>query len=166
MPTTASDLFVTRISTSDDVIEQLVPFLNIQLANATTAQLQIKFAHWNVKGEGFFPAHKLFDEIYELVQEQTDDIGERITALGGVAEGLPEQVAKATDLPEYGSGPKELVQTHMESMADLVGFLSNEYRTGIALSGKLGDLVTQDLFLKMAGELDRKLYFLEAHLRP
>jgi len=161
-----SDLFVTRISTSDEVIGQVVPFLNIQLANTTVAQLQIKFAHWNVKGEGFFPAHKLFDEIYELVVEQTDDIGERITALGGIAEGLLTQVEKLSTLPQYGSGPSQLVQAHIESMADLVGHLGNEYRKGIALCGKVGDLVTQDLFLKLAGDIDRKLYFLEAHLRP
>ena len=41
--------------------------LNLRLADAIDLQMQLKQAHWNVKGPNFIGLHKLFDEVYQAV---------------------------------------------------------------------------------------------------
>lgn len=172
-----SDLFVTRINIPEPVIDDLVGNLNVQLANFTAAQILIKYAHWNVKGTGFFPAHKLFDKIYDGVVDATDRIGERITALGGIAKSMIGNIYEDNTLADYTANANSSVQEHIEAVANVVGELGNNLRT---LAGNVNangsenpieetskrDLVTQNMLLDITEELDKFLYFLEAHLRP
>src|SRR5213594_2145149 len=91
--------------TLNDILEstrgQVIDLLNQRLADAIDLQLQSKQAHWNVKGPQFIALHKLFDEIYDAVQEYVDLLAERVVQLGGVAEGTGAVVAERSELPEY-----------------------------------------------------------------
>jgi starvation-inducible DNA-binding protein len=74
--------------------------LNFRLASAIDLQLQMKQAHWNVKGPSFIGLHKLFDEIDEAIEEYVDMIAERIVQLGGIAEGTVRISAVRSRLTE------------------------------------------------------------------
>jgi len=71
-----------------------------RLADSTDLRTQVKWAHWNVKGLHFIQLHELFDAIASHLEEQTDSIAERITTLGGVANGTAREVASKSDLKE------------------------------------------------------------------
>ena len=146
--------------------EVAIDCLNEYLANTIYAQLAAKFAHWNVKGTGFHPAHLLFDQVYDFYEESVDKIGERITALGGTAEGLLHDVMMTCDV-SYDAGPDDKVEQHMKAMADLLGRVVNGYREGIETVRveDVNDQTTQDLFIELCREGDKLLYFLEAELR-
>src|ERR1035437_4055932 len=73
---------------------ELTALLNQRLASAVDLQLQMKQAHWNVKGPSFIGLHELFDKVAEAVENYVDQIAERIVQLGGIAEG-PVRVAAA-----------------------------------------------------------------------
>src|SRR3954465_3087018 len=75
--------------------------LNQRLAEAVDLQLQMKQAHWNVKGPHFIGLHKLFDKIDEAVESYVDLIAERIVQLGGIAEGTVRVSAARSRLEEY-----------------------------------------------------------------
>src|ERR1039458_3882759 len=66
---------------------QLNALMNQRLASAVDLQLQMKQAHWNVKGPNFIGLHELFDKVNEAVESYVDMIAERIVQLGGIAEG-------------------------------------------------------------------------------
>jgi starvation-inducible DNA-binding protein len=159
------DLYPTRINIPDENIHNIVDKLNIDLANTMRAQMVIKFAHWNVKGDGFYPTHKLFDEIYEFMADTSDTIAERITALGGIAYGLPEQVETNNSGFIYPTSPSVRCRDHINAMADYISDIANSLREGIKVSGSNGDLVTQDVYIELTRGLDKFLYFLEASLR-
>lgn len=158
--------FSTVIDVNSDLIDDILGELNEKLATNILAQLVVKFAHWNVKGDGFFPTHKLFDKIYEEVVEAVDRIGERITALGGIAQGMPEQAINLSRLPGYGADAMDTVQAHIQAMTDLMGFLANDLRS-FARSELLmkNDLVTQNMILDIVEGYDKHIYFLEGALR-
>src|SRR5262245_7081625 len=80
---------------------ELIPLMNQRLADALDLQLQMKQAHWNVKGPEFIALHKLFDKIHESVESYVDLIAERLVQLGGVAEGTARIVAEHSRLDEY-----------------------------------------------------------------
>jgi starvation-inducible DNA-binding protein len=83
--------------------EAMVALLNQQLADAADLGLQIKHAHWNVKGPQFFSLHQLFDELAEDLEDHIDDIAERTVELGGIAAGTLQQVAATSRLAPYPS---------------------------------------------------------------
>jgi len=80
-------MYKTKIDLSEKTRRNVIAILNDRLADAIDLQSQVKQAHWNVKGPNFIALHELFDKISDLVLEQIDTIAERVTSLGGTAEG-------------------------------------------------------------------------------
>lgn len=152
----------TRINLTDEVRTTACETLNVSLANTLFGVLSSKFSHWNVKGAGFFPAHKLFDKVYKFYSRAADTLGERITALGGDAQGLLFDIQTNSNL-SYDVEATDNVHEHMVAMADLLGQIANGYRAGIVEAG--ADAATQDVFIQLTREADSFLYFLEADLR-
>lgn len=153
----------TSIDVPSEVRASCIDALNICLANTLYAVLASKFAHWNVKGPGFYPTHLLFDQIYEFYSDAADSIGERITALGGNAEGLLSDVATTSNII-YDGEATDQVQEHIKSMASMLGQIANEYRSLIDDGELSSDRATQDLLITLTREADKQLYFLEAAL--
>ena len=91
----------TKIDISKDTREQMIELLNARLADSIDLQSQTKQAHWNVKGMSFIALHELFDQVYEGVVGYTDTIAERVTSLGGTAEGTVRVSAQKSTLDQY-----------------------------------------------------------------
>ena len=91
--------------TENDIAEkrrsELNVLMNQRLASAVDLQMQMKQAHWNVKGPSFIGLHELFDEVDEAVESYVDLIAERIVQLGGIAEGTARVRRVRTRLAEY-----------------------------------------------------------------
>jgi starvation-inducible DNA-binding protein len=138
--------------------------LNERLADLIDLHLQTKQAHWNVKGPNFIALHKLFDEVADEVEEHVDDVAERITALGGTAEGTVGAVAKRTQLPAY---PVTISagRDHVEAFSTALATVAKAVRAAIDKSAELGDADTADLFTGISRDIDKKLWFVEAHLQ-
>lgn len=157
-------LFVTRNDLPESTRKQIVDWVNQLLAETFDLRSQCKQAHWNVKGPHFIALHKLFDELTESLDEPIDDLAERVTALGGTALGTVRMAASASRLPEY---PTEVDSdlTHVHLLADRFAALAKSMRSAIDESDKLGDKDTADLCTGISRDLDKHLWFLEAHLQ-
>lgn len=79
--------------------------LQQSLVDLIALSLQGKQAHWNIQGENFRSLHLQLDEIIDEVRNAYDEVAERLVAIGGVADGREETVAKTTILEpmEYGA---------------------------------------------------------------
>ena len=137
----------TRIDLSPKTRTKMVALLNARLADAIDLRLQAKQAHWNVKGPQFIALHELFDRLAAEFDGYVDDMAERVTALGGVAEGTLQAVAGRSKLDAY---PLEIGEGRT---------------TGFDDAGKAGDADTSDLFTGVSRGLDKGLWLLEAHLQ-
>src|SRR5262245_9241061 len=91
----------TRIDILPEARITLILLLNQRLADMIDLFNQTKYAHWNVKGSDFIQLHELFDDIAEHVEDSCDLLAERVTTLGGTANGTTRQVAKASGIGEY-----------------------------------------------------------------
>ena len=77
-------------------------FSQCSLASAIDLERQATQAHWNVKGPNFIAPHELFDKVAEATEEFSDLLAERVTALGGTAEGRLQAVTvQSAALPVY-----------------------------------------------------------------
>lgn len=157
-------LHETSIDISAKARVQLVDLMNQSLADCFDLYSQVKQAHWNVKGPHFFQLHTLFDELAGEVLEYVDELAERITALGGVARGTARMSAEASSLTEY---PDDIFNgmDHVEALVQRYAAFGREAREGIDKSGELGDANTADLYTEISRGIDKRLWFLEAHLQ-
>lgn len=153
----------TRIDIAPKLRANMVALLNQQLADTLDLNTQTKQAHWNVAGPHFIALHELFDKLAEDLEGPVDDIAERITALGGVAQGTARMASKASRLGEFPNGRIDGMKA-VAALADRYAALAKSMRAAIETSGKQGDADTSDLFTGISRGLDKALWFLEAHL--
>lgn len=157
-------MYKTKIDLSEKVRRNIVVILNDRLADAIDLQSQVKQAHWNVKGPNFIALHELFDKISDVVFEQIDEIAERVTSLGGTAEGTVAVAAKRSKLKNY---PLSITagKDHLFYLSTQIAAFGKSVRAAIADTDELGDADTADLFTGFSRDLDKYLWFLEAHLQ-
>lgn len=138
--------------------------LNARLADLLDLGLQAKQAHWNVKGPQFIALHELFDSVAAEVTPFIDDVAERIVALGGTAEGTVGVIAKRTTLPAY---PTNITsgRDHLEALSSAMAKVAKSIRAAIDQADELHDADTADLFTGISRNLDKQLWFVEAHLQ-
>lgn len=154
----------TRIDIPEKTRQAVVKLLNERLADLIDLQLQTKQAHWNVKGPSFIALHKLFDEFAGVVIELVDTVAERVTSLGGTAEGTLAVVVKRTSLALYPL-PITAGHDHINALSAAIATVGKLVRTGIEKANEFGDADTADVFTEVSRELDKYLWFLEAHLQ-
>jgi starvation-inducible DNA-binding protein len=144
--------------------EQVIQLLNQQLADTFDLFSQTKQAHWNVKGPQFYQLHLLYDTLAEGLQGYVDEIAERATALGGVATGTARMAAGSSRLPEYPAEATESMES-VRCLVDRYANLAASTREAIDTADEAGDADTADLFTEISRDLDKWLWFLEAHLQ-
>lgn len=159
-----SNMYPTNHDLPLDTRTQMVSLLNQHMADLTDLHSQVKQAHWNVKGIGFIALHKLFDELAVDLIGFVDTVGERVTALGGDAAGTVRMAAANSRLVEFPADMNEDRQ-FVEAIAARYADYGTLTRVAIDTSGDINDLVTQDIFIEISRQVDKHLYFLEAHLR-
>ena len=141
---------------------ELNSLMNQRLADAVDLQMQMKQAHWNVKGPHFIGLHELFDKVNEAVASYVDLIAERVVQLGGIAEGTVRAAAQRSRLAEY---PLDIADgaAHVEAVARALSTFGREARNTIDLADELEDADTADLFTEVSRGTDKWLWFVEAH---
>ncbi|MCC6917957.1 MAG: DNA starvation/stationary phase protection protein Dps [Alphaproteobacteria bacterium] len=144
--------------------DAMARLLNARLADTIDLSLQIKQAHWNVKGPNFIALHELFDRLHGEAEAYYDDIAERVTALGGTAYGTSKTVAENSTLPDYPANITAGLD-HVKALAASYAALGKVVRADIETAAGAGDADTADLFTGLSRGLDKTLWFLEAHLQ-
>lgn len=152
----------TSVSIDEETRGMMIELLNQHLANMSDLYSQSKQAHWNVKGPGFFSLHELYDTLAEGVLPHIDEIGERVTALGGAAAGTVRMAAQNSQLAEFPAAPVSDVES-LQRVRESFATAANSMRAAIDAADDVGDMVTADIFTGITGELDKYLYFLDSH---
>ncbi len=156
-------MYKNRVALPDDVKTKVVDEMSRTLAAALDMHTQAKFAHWNVKGLNFYQLHLVFDDTAKTIFKQIDPIAERMTQLGGVANGTVRQSAATSEIPPYNvealSGPE-----HLLALANSLGKYCALLREASDKVDDLGDSPTSDFYNQLIVDAEEELYFLESHL--
>lgn len=159
-------MFTTNNDIAKAVRTKVIAILGASLADAIDLQTQCKAAHWNVKGPQFIALHKLFDDVNEAIEEHIDNLAERLVQLGGVAEGTARVVAKRSRLPEYpvsGKGAAVDGMDHVAALGTALAIFGAQARKDIDACTGAGDAGTADLYTEISRDVDKWLWFVEAH---
>ncbi|TNE90452.1 MAG: DNA starvation/stationary phase protection protein Dps [Deltaproteobacteria bacterium] len=151
----------TRIVIAEPTRQTLVRSLNHVLSDMIALRLQAQHAHWNVRGRLFAPRHELFEQLFTNLDAAIDRIAERITALGGGAEGRIAEVSRMQSIPAY---QPEDAQSHLPALADSYGSFASMVREELSRSARLDEPVTEDMLTELLRNVEHDLFLLEAHL--
>ena len=158
-----TQLYPSRIDLPKECRLEVTKLLNQTLAATLDLKTQTKQAHWNVRGMDFYQLHELFDEMATELEEYTDMVAERVTALAGTAMGTARIAASESILPEYPLDAVSGVE-HVTALADRYAAYGKHLREAIDTTDDIGDADTADLYTEISRTTDKRLWFLEAHL--
>jgi len=139
------------------VAQYLAPAVHDLIALAVNG----KQAHWHVRGANFIGVHEFLDEVISHAQEGSDALAERIIALGLPIDARIGTVAARASVPEMTPGFQQWKPTIDEMVAQLDATLATIYRAVEGLDEV--DLVSQDLVIAIAQQLDKDRWFLTSH---
>ncbi|GHA94789.1 DNA starvation/stationary phase protection protein [Algimonas arctica] len=114
------------------------------LADTYTLYLKTHGYHWNVEGPHFQQLHALFMQQYTEMWTASDELAERIRALGFYAPGSYAQMAKLASLSEEDGTPpdwKTMVKTLAKGHEHIAATARDVLRTAEAA----GDDATADV---------------------
>jgi len=136
-----------KMGDAEKVIGQLQDRLNA----LNDLALTLRHVHWNVTGPHFI-----------AVREMVDETAERIAALGGSPVGTPGALAAQRSWDDYSVGRADSI-AHLGALDIVYAGIIEAHRAAID-STEETDLVTQDMLIGQARQLEEFQWFVRAHL--
>ncbi|RKQ38001.1 DNA starvation/stationary phase protection protein [Oceanobacillus halophilus] len=118
--------------------------------------------HWFVQGRHFFTLHEKFEEMYEMVASDLDEIAERILAIDGKPLATMIKYLKETTLTEANADDKEneIIDQLTKDYKQIIDEIKEE---GIPLAEKHEDEPSADLLITIQGKLEKYVWMLNSY---
>lgn len=133
----------------------------LEVLNSTYALLlKTHVCHWNVVGPDFLSIHKLTEAQYKNLFEATDELAERVRALGHSATLDRDQLA-----PEGSTGDRMAGRGAIEMVTELCAdheHLVRRIREAGEAADEVGDLATADLLTARLAFHEKAIWMLRA----
>ncbi len=160
----ATSTHETRNDTKSNAKQVSIETLQARLSDGIDLALDIKQAHWNLKGPSFIGIHLMLDGFRDEMDDFNDKMAERIMQLGGSARGTIQAVAAKTALAAYPLDTYA-IGDHLAALIDRYAVFGNAIRENIDGTDEAGDAGTADLLTEVSRGVDKQLWFLEAHVQ-
>jgi starvation-inducible DNA-binding protein len=147
---------------SDKQGAEVAAMLQKQLSRYNDLHLTLKHVHWNVIGPNFIGVHQMIDPQVALVRGYADEVAERIAALGGSPKGTPGAIINDRTWNDYPCD-RDGADVHLAALERVYTGVIEDTRETFQRLEDL-DVVTQDILIGHAGELEKFQWFLRAHL--
>ncbi|MCE0493539.1 Dps family protein [Vibrio salinus] len=117
--------------------QKLSDSLNNLLANYQVFYMNVRGYHWNIKGPTFFELHMKFEEIYNELQTNIDELAERILTLGAMPDHSFSHYLAVSEIKEHTEATEatETVTGLVEGFSTLV----SQQRAVLELAGDASD---------------------------
>lgn len=115
-----------NIGLEQDVLKKDNELLNAFLADLHVLYIKTRKFHWDVSGPSFKEYHEFFEEQYTAIEEEIDQVAERIRQLGGRPMATMKDFLKESSLKEDHDGHihtqemfKRLLSDHEQIIREL-----------------------------------------------
>lgn len=141
--------------------QKVIDVLNDIVADQYVLYTKTRNYHWNVTGEDFSQYHKLFEEQYSAIDEDIDDVAERIRALGGKTRATLNEFVRASSLKEQPAKypPAKVMIANL--LADHETVIRN-LRKDIEICDDVDDVGTEDFLTQLMEKHEKTAWMLRA----
>ena len=141
-------------------IQVVIDALQGSLADLINLSLYGKQVHWNIRGEGFKDFHEHLDEIIDDLRIYSDDVAERIAAIGGSPDGRPQTSAAISKVAVPDAGVLKVSEARVYYEQQVQG-VADRIKAGIGAVGDV-DTLSGDLLVGIATGLEKQAWLLRA----
>ena len=139
--------------------------LNQLIADISQLGVVVQQTHWYMRGENFFRLHPLMDEYGAQLDQQKDEIAERLIALNGSPFATTHEFIENTGIPDEELQFDELsMQELMQRLVDQFKYLRDQFQKGIEITDEEKDFPTQDMLNGFKSETDKNIWMINAYL--
>lgn len=142
---------------------EIVENLDRLLANYHIHYQKLRNFHWNVVGADFFELHEKFEGIYKNVNENIDEVAERIRVFGTFPTSTLNEYLEISEIKEI---PEELTSFEMvkEVLNDFEILLTLIMNVTEA-ANRIGDSGTVEMITRYIQELEKNHWMLTSWLK-
>jgi starvation-inducible DNA-binding protein len=152
------------IGISASNVQGVVAILSRLLADEHVLYMRLRNYHWNVVGMSFGSLHELFEEQYDAIADEIDEIAERIRSLGAIAPGtLTEYLQTATLAEQPGQLPDDRGMV-AQLTADHEAIIRHLRRDIRATDEQYDDIGTSDYLTGLMEKHEKYAWLLRAHI--
>jgi starvation-inducible DNA-binding protein len=132
-----------KLGFDSEETKEVVEGLNHLLANLHVHYQKLRNYHWNVTGHDFFELHEVFEQEYNEVKLEIDEIAERIRVFGKTPMSTMKEYLETSEIKETGTdlSSKEMVEEILNDFETLLSFMVES----VEAADKIGDIATNDL---------------------
>lgn len=152
-----------KIGITKKELESSINCLTTILANEVLLYTKTRKFHWNVSGNSFMELHKLFESQYTALEQEIDEVAERISKLGGKAIGTMKEFIDHSILKENANNAveqqamlKELLSDHETVLKQLREFVKTVEETD--------DFGTADFITALLQKHENKSWMLRQYI--
>ncbi|RHW33271.1 DNA starvation/stationary phase protection protein [Lysinibacillus yapensis] len=140
----------------------LIEQLNDLVATNSVLYTKLHNYHWYVNGPSFFTLHTKFEEFYNEVTLNLDEIAERILTKGGKPVATLEEHLKMSHIKEATGSEttEEMVQTTLNDFKTIMDAL----KQAMEQAAEEGDDRTEDMLNAMVQSFEKHSWMLSAFL--
>lgn len=159
-------LFLSPSPLPDAARSAVATALNACLCDHIALWSALKTAHWNVKGDprsgkSAREFHLMFDTLADSADNRADQIAERVTTLGALAQASPHLVAATSGVADYPlsvTAPGD----HLKALDQRYRMVNARMREAIAVATTHGDRTTVQFLDTLLGEMEHDAGFITA----
>lgn len=153
---------MNSIGLSKEKSHEVADKLNQLLANYSVLYMNTRGFHWNIKGADFFELHTKFEEIYNRLVLQIDEIAERILTLEATPLHSYSDILKTSKIKEIKdtTDGKTALKHICESYTQLV----IDQRALLNMASEIGDEGTVTLMSDYITEQEKEIWMYNSYL--
>lgn len=154
-----------NIGVQEEHLQEITIRLSKLLADEFVLYTKTRNAHWNLEGDGFHGLHVFFEEQFNQLDENIDNVAERIRILGHFAPGSLKRFLELTHLDEIDFNDNSglaLITGLLKAHISIIFFL----RENIDLfAADYKDSASSDLLTELLAAHEKMAWMLKAHLK-
>ena len=159
----ASEIEENPVNLPEDAAAEIVPQLNAHLSSFFVLFHQYQKHHWLVERPQFRDVHLFLEESYNELHKDLDAIAERVTAIGGVPTGAPDQQVREAYIEHEPEGVFR-IRAMLERDRTAEGALAEQLRRIVKLCTSRGDFGTETLLKGVLLRVEDRAHHLDHFL--
>ena len=138
--------------------------LNQAIADLSQFAAIVHQIHWYVRGERFYSIHERMDKFLDSINENIDELAERLIIIGDAPYSTLEEFAENSKLESKKGDYNVSVNEHIERLISSFRYLAELYKEGISSSSDESDDVSEGIFADLLAEVEKNIWMLTATL--